>query len=423
MKTHQRLHTGERPFICAVPACEMRFTHANRHCPVHVNAVLKRDDKFVVKMTPEQNEEVLQWLEKYRAEREDKSTPTRKTPQRSRIITPGSVDKERLSTSSNGEGSTPTEPQRKQSQKENQPHTPIHGGAIGCLRGDEELISSSTNSVGLKRHPQNDENECPVTPTTPSKNPYKSRKGLMVELDMNAGLAMSPLAPLKMKPQPKLIQWQEPLSQGEEEEEDDEHADTENGTRHYYVNENQANKQQAQAPNRIKESRIFSPSKKAALKQGSSSSTFNPKKKWLREACMEDLAKPLDPTSTPIGDGSVLGSPQKLQIKSMNLLRPTVLMLASRDKLIPLNGSSEISGEGQQSSNPPSAPLGAHPEMENGRRWMGKLALMQLATTTASAASGERVSSTSAHGTQPPNGVHGLTTSGLVNDLPEYTQL
>lgn len=161
------------------------------------------------------------------------------------------------------------------------------------------------------------------------------------------------------------------------------------------------------------------------MKQGSSSSTFNPKKKWLREACMEDLAKPLDPTSTAIGDGSVLGSPQKLQIKSMNLLRPTVLMLASRDKLIPLHGSSDqISGQGQQNSNPPSAPsVVAQPEMENSRRWMGKLALMQLATTAASAVSGERVSSTSASGPQPPNGVHGLTTSGFVNDLPEYTQL
>lgn len=437
MKTHQRLHTGERPFICAVPACEMRFTHANRHCPVHVNAVLKRDDKFVVKMTPEQNEEVLQWLEKYRAEREDKSTPTRKTPQRSRT-TPGSAGNGQ-SSSGGGGGALPSVSYH----KENQPHTPIQDRSMGggssssskCGGGDEELISSSTQS--LKRHPQNDENECPVTPTTPSKNPYKSRKGLMVELDMNAGLAMSPLAPLKMKPQPKLIQWQEPLSQGEEEDEDDD--DAENGQRigNYYVHENhhqqvvQTQQRQQQPQNRLKEreTRIYSPSKgspskRATMKhQGSSSSTFNPKKKWLREACMEDSAKPLEMGNGACGEASVLGSPQKLQIKSMNLLRPTVLMLASKDKQIPLNGDGP--------SIPPASPRDT---IENNRRWLGKMALMQLAAesghekTATTTRDGGVSSSLSTSGSQimpqlPPNGIQGLPQNGAFNDFPEYTQL
>lgn len=429
MKTHQRLHTGERPFICAVPACEMRFTHANRHCPVHINAVLKRDDKFVVKMTPEQNEEVLLWLQKYRAEREDKSTPTRKTPQRSRI-TPGK------STPASASQITST-------QKENLPHTPVQdrstysGGQVAATKGngeedeeEDEFISSSTGGScsssnggvgggGLKRHPQNDENECPMTPTTPSKNnPYKSRKGLMTELDMNAGLAMSPLAPLKMKPQPKQIQWQEPLSQGEEEEEEeDELGGVCHGQRlrNYYLNEQNHHHQHhplTQSPRRIKEKEnrgYHSPSKKNALRQNGNSpaSTFNPKKKWLREACMEDLAKPLDVCG---GDGnSVLGSPQKLQIKSMNLLRPTVLMLASKDKLIPLNGNQAQPAQVQVQP----------PEVESNRsRWLGKMALMQLATEEAAAekrAREERTASGQGHLV--------TTAGGSGGDLPEYTQL
>lgn len=171
LKTHQRLHSGERPFRCSADGCNMRFTHANRHCSNHPYHHLIRCDDLKLDniFSNEQNVEVLKWLERYRANREDK------TPKRN------------------------------------------------------------------KKSDGNDENQTNLESYYNGNNP-KSRKGLMCELDMNAGQATSPVSSkVRLNPTPKKIHWND-----ENEEES-----------------------------------IVSP--------------INPKKRWLRDAWL-DLAKPLDST-------------------------------------------------------------------------------------------------------------------------------
>lgn len=247
--------------MCSASGCQQRFTHANRHCPDHPYDQLKRCDDFIIPSVSEQNTDIIKWLEKYRMEKEDR-TPTRKTPKRSKQIT---------NTESNNEN-----------------------------------VSSAEYSSFL------------TSPSTPN-NPYKSRKGLMVELDMNAGLEASPIAP-KIKAIPKIIQWNEPQSQ--EEDSGDEF----------------------EVP---------------------AQSTFNPKKKWLREAWQDDLARPLEqiqPSTTvagssvstlstdydekiiqtcekPLINSQIVSAPSQQSLNRFinpNEMRPTVLMVASKDRTMPL---------------------------------------------------------------------------------------
>lgn len=360
--------------MCVRPQCQMRFTHANRHCPEHPYDQLKRCDDFVIQAVTEQNYEVIKWLEKYKMEKEDR-TPTRKTPKRSKTSLSDDV-------------------------------------AMRCTN----LRDKSNENFNIERRSSgSDKNKFPVTPS----NPYKSRKGLMVELDMNAGLGASPLTGTKMKPTPKVIRWQEPLSQEEDSADEFEMP---------------------------------------------AQSTFNPKKRWLREAWQNDLAKPLEPnitnhilqSETPISYSNSncsftnqISSPSKRVVQSVqiptnavdnsqmnpNQLRPTVLMVAAKNRTMPLINISttkkheasqfniheqpqqpiEESSTSKHIANIPSSPvtyndtqrsdinidiridrnnvIASTPKMPshrnqndntkndgNGQQWLGALALMELAT-------------------------------------------
>lgn len=280
----------------------MRFTHANRHCPDHPYEALKRnDDDLIFNPQPEeQSIEILKWLQKYREERQQQllqqqnqspspSSSSRKTPKRP------------LSSLSSSSSSKNNDENKRR----------VFGRSV---------LNTKDNS------------NCD-TPRDEISSPSKAaRKGLMCEMDMNAGAAesvqsstpiqdtsdfsssvtSSPISTNKQKHcRPKVILWKEPIDGNDEDE---------------LINNENVLKENSTCNNASSNNAVIaSPVKKL----------INPKKKWLREAWQEDLARPLDDygSSHPLFQSSESGNWQMSslspQTSNPNENRPSVLIMAN----------------------------------------------------------------------------------------------
>lgn len=269
----------------------MRFTHANRHCPDHPYEALKRsDDDLIFNPQPEeQSIEILKWLQKYREERQQQLLQQTQSP-------------------------SPTSSKKT-------PKRPLSSSSSTTKGNDENKRRVfGRSAVNSKANSNCDTDEI----ASPSK---AARKGLMCEMDMNAGTAeniqsstpvhhhdssdfssvtSSPISTNKQKHcRPKVILWKEPIDGNDE----DEMMNNEN-----VLKENST-------CNNASSTSTASPVKKL----------FNPKKKWLREAWQEDLARPLDyGTNHPLyQEGGNWQLSQASNASNPNENRPSVLIMAS----------------------------------------------------------------------------------------------
>ena len=83
LKTHQRLHAGEKPFVCSQAGCTNRYTHANRQCPDHPYAKPQRSAEIILQpniSASEDKAKVMAWLERYKRERDERTPGKLATP-------------------------------------------------------------------------------------------------------------------------------------------------------------------------------------------------------------------------------------------------------------------------------------------------------------------------------------------------------
>lgn len=296
----------------------MRFTHANRHCPDHPYQALKRcDDDFLINSQPEeQSTEILKWLQKYREERQQQLLQLQN---QSPSSSSGSARKTPKRPSSSSKGSDENNKRR------------IFSKSIVDIKTQENCdMNNGTNKE--------------LMAMSPSK---AARKGLMCEMDMNAGAADnnltlqsstpiqrqtnlnntdaseslasiiigSPVSSNKPKHcRPKIILWKEPMD-----ENDDESplANEEN----IIYQPNLSNGPLANRRTSLNSTSGASPVKKS----------FNPKKKWLREACQDLGTQPLDfGFNHPLYNTTNSSNPQTLSTN--HIVRPSVIIMAKEKK-------------------------------------------------------------------------------------------
>lgn len=173
------------------------------------------------------------------------------------------------------------------------PKRPASGSTKSNDENKKRVFVRGISSTPNSNHPHHASNSSEIAAMSPTK---ASRKGFMCEMDMNAGAGAlqsstpvqimssvadtsdlasimgSPISANKPKHcRPKVILWKEPIDDA-----DDDLLDS--GSSELNVENH--------APEVVQETKTtFSPMKKS----------FNPKKKWLRDAWQEDLgARPLD---------------------------------------------------------------------------------------------------------------------------------
>jgi hypothetical protein len=339
----------------------MRFTHANRHCSDHPLATLRRSDDFVLRpvaSNPEQSSDVLRWLERY---------ITLNIFSDSFFLSP--VFSNCICVS--------------------------HCAVFRYKKEREERTPSKKPDRRTKSRKSELENDS--APPAPIKK-SKIRKGLVNEMEQQENVRKSPR---KTQSAHTVKSWQQ----------------SNNGivvtVKEEHISPHRTSDTDSNDFGSVCANETLKHKKLDAYRQE------QPKKRWLREACQDqslwgekqELAQPLQWNDKDEVDCSSLESvsyalltpvdvASNLTEKDANLTRPTVLMLAYKE------ADSEVSEEycpgdkhvswssGMENSFPP----------EDNLKWMGAMALMELAKT---------------------EGEHGIVNAGTPLNLsqPRYTQL